>query len=158
MRRFTDHAGEIYHNRVVAGRGTWHKPPNGHGHWSWKWRCQECGAEGEAATLSQIKYNGHPCPGKKRTGCSGPVKDLVERYVPPHKVRDRSKLCGKQCYGCGHYDSSVPACLYILDTGRARPKVGDLRKDPCPVRDAKYTRPVTTMKVGVVIGKGGERQ
>lgn len=146
MRRPQDHTGEVFNNRIVTGRGRWHKPPHGHGYWSWRWRCLECGAKGEAATLGQIKGHEHLCPGKPRGRPSSPIIEMIEKYVPPKKTVARDRLCSAQCRKCRYFFADGRLCDYYLQTGKRRPKV-DLRKEPCPVRDTSQ-RPKTTLIYG----------
>ena len=158
VRRFIDHTGEVWGNREITGRGEWKRYGKGHGFWTWRWKCLDCGATGTANQYLEIKRHSHTCPGKKTSQGRPPLSltDMVERYVPPTRVTDKSKLCAKQCRSCGHYSPDVHGCCYILDTGHVRPKV-DLRTENCPVRDTKFKRQTPAMKVGVVIGEGWDK-
>lgn len=147
-----DLTGDIYLNRKITGLGDHFRYPSGHTGYSWRWVCLECGATGESKSADYLRKYEHRCPGKRVL----PLKSkngLVLRYVPPPpRPVNRAKLCSQQCRGCGHYSDEVKGCIYILDTGKIRPKVADLRRDPCPVRDTAFRRRGVGVEFGASIG------
>ena len=151
-----DHTGEIWHNRRITGWGDFKRSNCGKTQWAWKWHCLDCGADGVSTSYQMLKVYGHPCKGKldKKMVLGRPpgyYLKPIPYQPPPKKPVDRTKVCGRQCWACGHYDGR--SCVYILDTGHMRPKVA-LNREPCPVRDTHFKRSTVTLAFGVETPEG----
>ena len=114
----------------------------------WVWHCQDCGASGEAV-FSQIKLFYHICVNSRPAA----ERKQIRRHRAQARQQDPAKICSEQCADCGHYSDNEHACLYILDTGKMRPRAA-LDREPCPVRDPKFRRRAVTLMGDVATQDG----